>query len=134
MANKRLPVLRVVQVGNETFNRFQIANEQEQVWNGEQFNPQDGVLYADHNHAAIDIQGILKKNFEGSKPQWYVVPVYVQVFSDEPVPMNEVASYLSRSSKLHIDTTSHSNGPDESLVLGSIHWHRIKPVKERSNE
>lgn len=133
MANKRLPILRVVQVGNE-FDRFLIANEQEQVWNGEQFNPDEGVLYADHNHAACDAQNILKRNFDGSKSQWYVVPVYVQVFSDEPVSMSEVAMYLSRSSRLHIDTTIHGNGPDESLVLSRICWNRIKPVKERSND
>ncbi len=133
MASKRLPILREAQVGNEEFNRFLIANEQKHVWN-ELFIPDEGVLYADHNHAARDIQGIVKKNFTGLKPQCYVVSVYVQVFRNEPVSMNEVGAYLSRSSKLHIDTTLHSNGPDESLVLGCIHWHRIKPVKQRSND
>ena len=90
MANQRLPILRVVQVGNDDFNRYHIANEQEQLWNGQQFQPERGILYADHNVACTDVQSILKKNFEGVKAVKYVVPLTIEVFSNEPVTMNDV--------------------------------------------
>ena len=134
MANQRLPILRVVQVGNDDFNRYQIADEQEQLWNGEGFESEKGILYADHNVASEDVQTILKQNFEGVKAVKYVVPLYVEVFSNEPVPVNDVAMYLSRASRLFLNTTDHGNGPNGSLVLPQIEWSRIKQIKERSND
>ena len=130
MANQRLPILRVVQVGNDDFNRYQIADEQEQLWNGQQFQPERGILYADLNVASTDVQSILKKNFEGVKPVKYVVPLTIEVFSNEPVPVNDVAMYLSRASRLYLNTTDHGNGPGSSLILPQIEWHRIKQIKE----
>ena len=128
MANQRLPILRVVQVGNEDFNRYHIADEQEQLWNGQQFQPDRGILYADHNVACTDVQSILRKNFEGVKPVKYVVPLTIEVFSNEPVPVNDVAMYLSKASRLFLNTTDHGNGPGSSLVLPQIEWHRIKQI------
>ena len=128
MANQRLPILRVVQVGNDDFNRYHIANEQEQLWNGQQFQPDRGILYADHNVACTDVQSILRKNFEGVKPVKYVVPLTIEVFSNEPVPVNDVAMYLSRASRLFLNTTDHGNGPGSSLILPQIEWHRIKQI------
>ena len=132
MANQRLPILRVVQVGNEDFNRYHIADEQERLWNGQQFQPDRGILYADHNVACTDVQSILRKNFEGVKPVKYVVPLTIEVFSNEPVPVNDVAMYLSKASRLFLNTTDHGNGPGSSLVLPQIEWSRIK--QERSND
>ena len=133
MANKRLPILRVVQIGNGEFERFLIEDEQSQVWTGQEFG-QSGVLYADHNHAAADVQAILKKNFEGVNPQRYVVTVFVEVFSDESVPMGDVALYLSKASWLLLNTTDHGNGPGDSLVLPRVEWSLIKNVRESTSE
>ena len=128
MANQRLPILRVVQVGNDDFYRYQIADEQQQLWNGEQFQPERGILYADHNVACTDVQSILRKNFEGVKAVKYVVPLTIEVFSNEPVTMNDVAMYLSKASRLFLNTTDHGNGPGSSLILPQIEWHRIKQI------
>ena len=129
MAYQRLPILRVVQIGNDEFDRIVIEDEQSQVWTGQAFG-QSGVLYADHKHAATDVQTILKKNFEGVNPQRYVVPLFVEVYSDEPVPVAQVAMYLSTASRLLLNTTDHGNGPGDSLVLSWIDWNRIKKLKE----
>lgn len=134
MSNQRLPILHVVQVGNNDFHRYQITDEQEHRWDGEQFNSENGVLFADHNVAATEVQEILKKNFEGVKAVKYVVPLYVEVFSNEPVHLNDVAEYLSKASRLYLNTTDHTNGPNNSLVLSSIEWNGIKQMKERSND
>ena len=133
MAKKqRLPILRVVQFGKE-FERYSIEDENAQVWNGQKFG-QSGIVYANHNHAAIDVQAILKKNFEGIDPQRFVVPLYVETLSHEPVTIAEVAQYLSRASRLFLNTTDHGNGPDGSLVLPWIDWSRIKQIKEFPND
>jgi hypothetical protein len=135
MAIKRLPILRVVQIGNDEFERYLIEDQKSRkVWNGQRFKPEGGTLYADHNAAATDVQTILRKNFEGVEPQRYVVPVCIEVFSHEPVPVAQVAQYLSRVSRLFLNTTDHGNGPGSSLVLPRIEWHRIEPSKESPHE
>ena len=131
MADKReLPILYVVLAGSsDEFPRFTILDAQDRPWNGQEFGT-TGVLYARHNDAATDAQNILRSHFDG-EPQRYVVPLYVEVYSHEgPVPLGEVAKYLSEASRLYLNTTDHGNGPSDSLVLPRIEWHRIKPIKE----
>lgn len=131
MADRReLPILYVVLAGSsDEFPRFTILDAQDRPWNGQEFGP-TGILYARHNDAATDAQQILRSHFDG-EPQRYVVPLYVDVFShDGPVPLSEVAEYLSVASKLFIDSQVHGNGPGDSLVLTRIEWSRIRTIKE----
>lgn len=132
MAKKqKLPILSVVQVGSDEFERFVIKDEQERVWTGDQFGFGGGVLYADHNNAASDSQDILRQNFDGVKPQRLVVPLYVDVLNHYgPVPLAEVAEYLSMVSRLYIDSLKHGHGSGDSLVLTRIEWSRIRAVRE----
>ncbi len=131
MAKKQLPILYVVQIGSEEFQRYVIEDQQDRVWTGERFDSQGAALFARHNDAAIEAQAILKKNFKGVEPQRFVVPLYVEVLSHAgPVPLADVAEYLSRGSRLFLDTTEHGNGPGDALVLPWIDWSRIKPIKE----
>lgn len=136
MAKKReLPILYVVQIGSDEFQRYLIRDQEERVWTGNQFDSEGGALFARHNEAAIEAQNILKQNFKGVEPQRFVVPLYVEVLSHAgPVPLAEVAEYLSRGSRLYIDTTEHGNGPGDSLVLPWIDWSRIKPIKESPHD
>ena len=131
MADSReLPILYVVLAGSsDEFPRFTILDAQDRPWNGQEFGT-TGVLYARHNDAATDAQNILRSHFDG-EPQRYVVPLYVDVLShDGPVPMTDVAQYLSLASSLFIDTPTHGHGPGESLVLTRIEWSRIRAMKE----
>lgn len=132
MAKKReLPTLYVVQIGESGFERFVIEDEQDRVWTGERFDSQGAALFARHNDAATEAQTILKANFKGVEPQRFVVPLYVEVLNhDGPVPVTEIAQYLSNGAKLYLDTTENGNGPGDSLVLPRIEWHRIKNIKE----
>lgn len=132
MAKKqKLPILSVVQIGNDEFERFEIRDQQDRVWNGNQFGSGAGVLYANQNNAALDSQEILRQSFKGMKPQRLVVPLYVDVFShDGPVPLTEIAEYSSMASRLYIDSLKHGNGPGDSLVLTQIEWSRIRAIKE----
>ena len=135
MTANRLPVLYVVQVGESEFERYIIEDQQNQVWTGKQFDSEGGVLFARHNDAAIEGQNILRRNFKGAEPQRFVVPLYVEVLNHGgPVPVVEIAEYLSRGSRLYLDTTEHGNGPGDALALPWIDWSRIKPIKKFPHE
>lgn len=136
MAEKqKLPTLYVVQVGSEDFQRYLIEDQADRVWTGERFDSQGAALFARHNDAAVESQNILKANFKGCEPQRFVVPLYVEVLNHAgPVPVAEIAQYLSNGARLYIDTTEHGNGPGDSLVLPRIEWHRIKQIKEFPHE
>lgn len=127
MAKKqKLPTLYVTLAGSSVeFPRFTILDAQDRLWNGQEFGP-TGVLYANHNAAAVDAQNILRSHFDG-EPQRYIVPLCIEVYSHaEPVNVADVAQYLSGASRLYVNTTEHGNGPGDSLVLPWIEWHRIE--------
>jgi len=131
---KRLPVLRVMLISDAAFERYLILDELDRTWTGERFDSTGGILYADCNHAALDTHNILKRCFQGCEARKYEVPLVVEVYARYPVSVDEIALYLSRASRLQIDTTDHGNGPGTSLVLPRIEWHRIQPAKEISHE
>lgn len=128
MDTKNLPILTVVEVNS--LPRFVIQDEKERVWNGERFGPDGGRLFARHNDAATAAQDILRSSFVGVQSVKYVVPLFVEVLSHDPVVVSDVAQYLSNSARLYINTPEHGNGPGNSLVLPRIEWHRIEQMKE----
>lgn len=136
MAEKqKLPILYVVQVGSEEFQRYLIEDQADRVWTGERFDSQGAALFAKHNDAATETQSILKASFKGVEPQRFVVPLYVEVLNHGgPMPVAEIAQYLSHGARLYLDTREHGNGPGDSLVLPRIEWHRIKQIKEFPHE
>ena len=135
MANNPLPILYVVQIGEPDFQRFVIEDEQVRVWTGERFDSQGAALFARHNDAAVESQNILKANFKGVESQRFVVPLYVEVLNHAgPVPVAQIAQYLSTGARLYLDTREHGNGPGDSLVLPRIEWSRIRPIKESPHE
>ncbi len=130
---QQLPILSIVPTGTPQFRRFKIADDKDRLWTGTAFGT-TGVLYAKHNDAAIDIQNILKGHFTGVEPDRYVVPLFVEVYSHEPVPVAFVAKHLSVASRLYLNTPEHGNGPGSSLILPRIEWHRIKEGGPRDDE
>jgi hypothetical protein len=131
---RRMPILKVVRIEGPAVNRFVIKDQLARVWNGKRFGADGGALYAKSNDAAADIHKILKCHFIGVEPQRFVVPVYIEVFNEGPMQLASVAQYLSKSSRLYIDTDTHGNGPKGSLVLPVIEWGRIEQIKEFPNE
>ncbi len=129
MGNERqLPVLYVVESVPPDFQRWMISDDRDRLWSGQEFG-QNGVLYARHNDAAVDAQNILRGHFGGIQSVKYIVPLFVESLSHKPLPVAEVAQYLSRASRLYLNTSEHGNGPGDSLVLPRIEWNRIEKVK-----
>ena len=123
--NRNLPVLSIIRAGTPQFERFQIADDRDRLWTGNEFG-HGAMLFADHNQAAIEIQHILKGHFTGIEPVRYSAPVVIEVFSHKPLPVAEVARHLSRASRLYLNTPKFGNGPGSSLILPRIEWHRIE--------
>lgn len=135
MAKKQqLPILRLVKTQNSGFERYWIEDQDDRVWTGKRFDSMGKALYANINDAAKDAQKILKSHFESVEPQRLVVPLFVEVYSHDPASVAEIANYLSRSTRLQVDSHDYGNGPGSSLVLPWIEWHRITVVKEFPNE
>lgn len=122
-----MPTLRINKYGKA--GRFVIKNEEDKCWNGKRFSDKRPRLYADHNVAARDAQVILQQHFKGIKPTRYVVPMFVDVFSHDPVHLAKLAQFLSVASKFHIATHKHGHGPDQSLVQTTIDWGQIEEVQ-----
>ena len=127
MGNDNLPILTVYQVTPQ-FDRFVIQNEQGWVWTGYNFAPTGAALFANHNQACIEVHEILKRNFHEMQPVKFVVPCFIEVYSHELVNDVDVAKFLSKASKLILDTGLHGNGPGSSLVLPVLDWKRIEEL------
>ena len=128
-----LPILWIAR-SDSGFERYVIEDSHEQVWNGKEFGTGDGLLFAHYQEAAAETQRILKSHFKGVEPTKLVVPLYVEVYGGEEIPVESVVKYLSKASKLTVDTGTHGNGPDQSLVLTRIEWGEIEPVEEAAND
>jgi hypothetical protein len=137
MMNTKLPIISIVPLGGN-FERYVIEDQRQRVWDGSRFvkpvTPTTPLVYAGHNSAAIDAQGILKSSFPGVESVKYVVPIFVEVFSKEPLPVDDVAQYLSDSTRLVINSADHGNGPQSGLVLTRVEWGRIEQMREFPND
>jgi hypothetical protein len=130
---KKLPILNVVEQKGP-FERYVIEDNKNRVWTGDRFSKlHKPTLFANHNAAATEVQGILKKSFGGVDTVKYVVPLFVEVYSHNPLEVAQVAEYLSQSARLFVNTTENGNGPNDSLVLSWIDWSRIEQMKEFPN-
>ena len=90
----------------------------------------DGRLYVSVNGAGLAIQEILLAEY-GQKPmRRFVAPVYVGLYSETDVTLNEITEWLVRVARLTVDAERHGNGPvEESLGLTMIDWSKLKETK-----
>lgn len=131
---RRLPVLSVDSVGTPVFPRFVIHDHRRRHWTGEKHgfarSNLSPMLFAERNMASQEAHAILKHHFKGVEPQRYIVPVFVEVYSHDPVEPGEVASYLLNATSFNINVQKCGNGPNNSLVLPTIDWTRMEHYNE----
>ena len=127
----KLPILSVLRLNN-MFGRFIIRDEKNRNWTGKRLTDKSPpILYSDAGEACRDTHKILRSHFpKAMKPRTYVVPVFIEVYSEEPLSEGEIAEFLAKS-QLQMDIDKNGNGPgDKSLVMPTIDWKRIEPIEE----
>jgi len=134
MIRKLLKVVRMDE--NATFPRFLIEDQDGCVWNGEEFvsDRSKGELYAQTEDACVKLQEILKRDLSERVLIRFTAPVVIEVFADPDAIVNplEIAAWLSKTCCLQMNTSENGLGPDNSVVLPAIHFHRIEECHEDS--
>ena len=122
-------VLSLVSTSTSQHPRFLIADPQSKFWTGSDWTEHeaDGCLFASVNDAGLAIQKILLAEY-GQKPmRRFVAPVYVDLYSETDVTLDQIREWLFRVARLTVDTEQHGNGPvDHSLGLMMIDWSKLK--------
>jgi len=124
-------VLSLVSTSTSQHPRFLIADPQSKFWTGSDWTEHEanGCLFASVNDAGRAIQEILLAEY-GQKPmRRFVAPVYVDLYSETDVTLNEITEWLAKVSRLTVDAEMHGNGPVEgSLGLTMIDWSKLKEI------
>lgn len=107
--------------------RYVLKNEDGLTWGGDSFKDSTPQLFANINQAATEVINILKKNFEGVERKRFVVPLFVDVYSQETVSVSEVLDHVSKNVQLHTNPCQH--GPNGSLVTVTIEWNQIESMR-----
>ena len=112
--------------------RYLISDQQCRFWTGSEWSEEetDGCLFASVNDAGRTVHEILLAQ-HGDKPmRRFVAPVYVDVFSESDLTLNQITEWLVKVARLTMDSEAHGNGPvDESLGLTLIDWSKLKEIK-----
>lgn len=125
-------ILRAEPIGQPPSRRWVIQNvKKSTVWNGVIFveDWDNARVYAHPSDACADMAEVLRDFYSGlGAKRTMVVPIEVEVYG--PASRSMVATYLYNASILNVQTHEHGNGPGISLVLPTIHWGKIREVKE----
>ena len=118
------PILKAIPAfGTENAVRYAIQNlVDDQVWTGDCFSHDwnRARLYAQPNHACMDMRLIMLKVYDHQPLTLYEAPTRIEVFGD--VEMKQLQHWLSRAAVLRIRNSEYGNGPGNSLAMPSIHW------------
>lgn len=122
-------VLSILCTSTSQHPRFLIADPQSKFWTGSDWteHESDGCLFASVNDAGRAIQEIQLAEY-GQKPmRRFVAPVYVDLYSETDVTLDEIRDWLVRVARLTVDAEQHGNGPvEDSLGLTMIDWSKLK--------
>jgi|GEM_PF-1688920 hypothetical protein len=122
-------VLSIIATGTPQHPRFLISDSSDRFWTNSDWaeHESDGCLYVSVNGAGLAIQGILLAEY-GQKPmRRFVAPVYVDLYSETDVTLDQIREWLVRVARLTVDAEQHGNGPvEDSLGLTMIDWSNLK--------
>jgi hypothetical protein len=121
-------VLSIIATGTPQHPRFMISDSSDNFWTGSDWteHESDGCLFANVNDAGRAIQKILLAEY-GQKPmRRFVAPVYVDLYSETDVTLDQIRDWLVKVSRLTV-AEMHGNGPvEDSLGLTMIDWSKLK--------
>ena len=108
-------VLSLVSAGTSQHPRFLIADPQCKFWTGSEWSEEKSKarLIVCVNDAGQAVQEILLAEY-GDKPlRRFVAPIYVEVYSETDLTLDQITDWLVKVARLIIDSESHGNGPVE---------------------
>jgi len=115
--------MSVINLGTPEFPRYGIADHQLRYWNGDGWTKPEADsgarVYATENAATEVMYGIMTQDHQHLPKKTYVVPVYIEVFSDTDIPLRDPKWLLFRTTKVIVDSPRHGNGPVEGS-LGTV--------------
>lgn len=115
-------------VGQSSVERWIIVDHHtERVWNGTELadDRKSALLYANHNKATLDMQGIYRKSVGDRPPQRYRIPIVLEVYAERPLQPWQIIQHMARCTRLYTQTS----GPEGSVILPVIEWGEIKRMK-----
>jgi hypothetical protein len=124
-------LLQATPIGSPNAKRYAITDLQTGwYWTGQEFDSDFRLarIYFNPSDACADIQSILKTVYEGLPVKRFGVPMEVEVYGD--VTPLVLARWLYQASLLHLRTDEYGNGPQDSLVLPTIHWGLIREIDQ----
>ena len=125
------PILKAIpDFGTPAATRWAIQNlVNDQLWTDDCFSHDwnRARLYAEPNHACMDMTLQMISAYEHEPLTVYEAPTRIEVFGE--VELRRLQHWLSRSAVLRIRNSEYGNGPNGSLAMPAIHWAEM----ERTN-
>lgn len=124
------PVLSLIPRGSPDHPRFLIANQEQQVWTGDEWSPDesDGLLFASVTDAGRVSMEILAVATKGKHCFKFVAPVEVEVRADESPDLTALMIWLMKSARLFVDYRQ--PGLPDATTLLSIDWTEMKETEK----
>lgn len=126
-------ILSIRERGTVEYPRWCIADNLGRFFDGAEWSTEEcsALLYADLNAACHDLQTLQKVAFQNKRVRRYRAPVYVEVYSDQKLSLDQIRGWLLRVSRLLIDSPIHGLGPAPgTLGLVRIEWNELKERKK----
>lgn len=130
------PVVFLEVTGPDSQPRYFITNSEGQYWNGEEWraNRREGYLYLDGQEASKLVLRLQRKNYKSCKHRKrYVVPIELEVLSDDPVAFEILRIWVQRAIVTNIAYGTVGNGPiNNSIVIAQMNYAKMKEDKDES--
>jgi len=131
--DKQPLVLSVHIVGSAQFPRWIISDPWLRYYDGEGWtmNQAMAVRFASSNEACVEVQRLQMSGHEERQVRRYRTSVYLDLFADKEISLDELKEWAFRVSKLVMDPAACGLGPKpETLGNISIEWSELEQINE----
>jgi hypothetical protein len=126
-------MLITMTVGRKPFLRYVIHDDTTKLWwDGHCFikDLKDSKKYLRFCEAALDIQNMLREQYNQLPKSTYTVPIDIEVYGN--ADLADIQNYLYQATDLVMKIDEFGVGPNETLVTTTIYWHKMKKCDDES--
>lgn len=112
-----------VETNNNTdFPRFKIIRDDGQYWTGTEWGTKTAAMtYADPDLAIQEQQQLRLAEYGAvDNKARFIIPFVLDVCSEQDINMEEVKQWVKKALGFYVDTQTHGDGPNNSLVVGHL--------------